>query len=224
MSKREPGDGTEIRVLICERNRCCITAARHHTQTPSGCLSLERRRPHTCTPRRKQYQGLLMLYESVQAASNAVRAKFQHPLQLIPSFGVSRSDSTNSSCFLIFHSFFPFFCALYRHSPLTFFTSKFGFWMLFTMQPSMKMEKGRLKRKWVNWLRHKQWCCWKKNCWEEGFSSQRSEGSLSIDTGSDSWHLRSLQRAMLCFSCRIVVFAHGYVGYSARMSFRQFFF
>lgn len=36
---RGPGDGTEIRVLICERNHRCIAAARHHTQTPSGCLS-----------------------------------------------------------------------------------------------------------------------------------------------------------------------------------------
>lgn len=36
---REPGDGTEIWVLICERNHRCIAAARHHTQTPSGCLS-----------------------------------------------------------------------------------------------------------------------------------------------------------------------------------------
>ena len=34
-----PGDGTEIWVLICERNHRCIAAARHHTQTPSGCLS-----------------------------------------------------------------------------------------------------------------------------------------------------------------------------------------
>lgn len=34
-----PGDGTEIRVLICEGNHRCIAAARHHTQTPSGCLS-----------------------------------------------------------------------------------------------------------------------------------------------------------------------------------------
>lgn len=38
---REPGDGTEIWVLICERNHRCIAAARHHTQTPSGCLSAE---------------------------------------------------------------------------------------------------------------------------------------------------------------------------------------
>lgn len=29
----EPGDGTEIWVLICERNHRCIAAARHHTQT-----------------------------------------------------------------------------------------------------------------------------------------------------------------------------------------------
>lgn len=36
---RGPGDGTEIRVLICERNHRCIAAARHHTQTPSGRLS-----------------------------------------------------------------------------------------------------------------------------------------------------------------------------------------
>jgi len=39
---QEPGDGTEIWVLICERNHCCIAAARHHTQTPSGCLSPDR--------------------------------------------------------------------------------------------------------------------------------------------------------------------------------------
>lgn len=38
---REPGDGTEIWVLICERNRCCIAAAARHGKT-SGCFRTHR--------------------------------------------------------------------------------------------------------------------------------------------------------------------------------------